>query len=167
MDRTYQPPSRRSPHHHVQAQRDTHSTTTQLPVTDSYLVLQTLNHRLPLLRRCGKRQLARVVLISHKLETDRQSVREILLDDVAPLDCRDALRHEIFEREIAKLRDTRKPVSVDVQERALVKRIKLRDRESRTRDFGFRSERGYQLLNKRRLATREWSLQHHRIARLQ
>src|ERR1044072_7008312 len=91
--------------------------------------------RCPSSRRCGKRQRARVVLILNKLKIDRQSIRELLLDDIAPLDCRDALGHEIFERQIAKLRDTRETVSIDVQERAKRNRIKLRDRESRTRHF--------------------------------
>src|SRR6185369_17512190 len=121
--------------------RDTHSTTTQLPATNSYLVLQTREPRLPLLRRGGKRQPPRVILVRYKLEINRQRVREILRDDVAPLNRRDALGHEIFKSEIAKLRNARKPVSIDVQKRRRRKRIKLRDRESRTRNFRLRSER--------------------------
>src|SRR4029079_11765008 len=69
--------------------------------------------------------------------------------------------------EIAKLRDTRKPVGIDVQERSGRQRIKLRDGERRACDFRFRSERRHEFLNKRRFATREWSLEHQRIARPQ
>ena len=76
-----------------------------------------------------------------------------MLNDVAPLDRRDALSNVIVKCEIAKLSHTRKSIGIDVQERSRRDWIKLCERKSRTGNFSLRSKRSYKLLNKRRLST--------------
>src|SRR5690349_23162156 len=150
-----------------QARRDTRSTTTRLPEVNSYLQLpaQVLQHRSPTLRRRRESQLAPVVLTRNKLEHDRQRVRKILLDNVAPLNRSDALRNIIFQREIAKLSHTRESISIDVQKSGDGRLIEMGQRERRTRNVNLRSKRRHELLHKRSLATRQRAFQHHRIPR--
>src|SRR6185295_11672543 len=108
-----------------------------------------------------------VVLTRHKLKNDREGIRKIFFDDVAPLDRRDALRNVILQREIAKLSHTRKSISIDVQESPLRSLVEVGQREGRTRNVSFGSKRSHKLLDERSLTTRQRAFEHHRVACVQ